>query len=290
MEKEKVSIVLPTYNLAKYSDYLKQSINSCLNQTHKNIELIIVDDGSTDNTQQIVSEFNDKRIKFIQHKKNLGLPKALNTGFSNATGDFFSWTSDDNFYSFNAIAKMLFFLKENNCEFVFTDLFEINTEKNSHGIVKYSDQPDLSKGNSIGGCFLYSKKVKETIGEYDSETILAEDFDFWIRISKKFSLRHLAEPLYSFRIHKTSLYYSRKFEVNVIDFLLRLKHNLINSAQATNLFIDLIAEKNKKSFFEKILLKFFPSKNLKKINTLLKQFEKKEKTFSETKKELLKLI
>ncbi len=290
MNKEKVSIVLPTYNRAKYSDYLKQSIESCLNQTHKNIELIIVDDGSTDNTQQIINEFKDKRIKSFKHKKNFGLPTALNSGFSNAKGDYLSWTSDDNFYSLNAIKKMVSFLKENNFDFVFTDLFLIDTEKNSHGIVKYSDNPDLSKGNSVGGCFLYSKKVKQETGEYDEEAILAEDFDYWIRVSKKFFLHHLNEPLYSFRVHKTSLYYSKKFQVRTIDFLLRLKHNLINSAQATNLFAELIAEKNNLNFLEKISLNFFLLSNLKEINKTLKQFENKKISFLQAKKQLLKLI
>ena len=155
---------------------------------------------------------------------------------------------------------------------------------------EYSSNPNLSKGNSIGGCFLYSKKVKESIGEYDPETILAEDFDYWIRVSKKFSLCHLAEPLYSFRVHKTSLYYSKKFEVRTLDFLLRLKHNLLNSNQTTNLFIDLLAEKNKMSFFEKLSLKFFPSENLKEIQRVLEEFENKKITFIQAKKELLKLV
>jgi len=72
----KVSIVLPTYNGAKY---IRQSIDSCLNQTYKNIELIIVNDGSTDGTPEIIRSYEDGRIKYLTHEKNKGLPHALNT-------------------------------------------------------------------------------------------------------------------------------------------------------------------------------------------------------------------
>ena len=107
----KVSIVLPTYNGAKY---IRQCINSCLNQTYNNIELIIVDDGSKDETPDIIKSYKDERIKYIMHARNLGLPYALNTGFRNAVGEYLTWTSDDNYYTKKAIETMLSFIKDKN--------------------------------------------------------------------------------------------------------------------------------------------------------------------------------
>jgi glycosyltransferase involved in cell wall biosynthesis len=115
-----VSIVLPTYNGSRY---IQQSIDSCLNQTYSNIELIIVDDGSTDCTEQIINSYTDNRIRYIQHQKNAGLPTALNTGVAHATGDYLTWTSDDNFYAPQAIETQLTFLLKNKYDFVYCDIF-----------------------------------------------------------------------------------------------------------------------------------------------------------------------
>ena len=82
-----ISIVLPIYNGEKY---MKQSIDSVINQTYANWELLIVDDGSTDNTAAIAREYaeKDNRIKYYKNPQNMRLPKTLNRGFSLATGDY----------------------------------------------------------------------------------------------------------------------------------------------------------------------------------------------------------
>src|SRR4051794_21032964 len=97
-----VSIVLPTYNRAHL---LKRSIETCLNQTLIDIELIVVNDCSTDNTKEIVEAYKakDARICLITNEKNLRLPASLNKGFENAKGKYFTWTSDDNLYAPNAL-------------------------------------------------------------------------------------------------------------------------------------------------------------------------------------------
>src|SRR5574344_1664031 len=107
-----VSVVLPVYNGEKY---LAQSIESVLNQTYKDIELIIVNDCSTDKTEEIAQSYVDKdfRVKLINNTENQKLPKSLNIGFQNASGDYYSWTSDDNFYDLTAIEKMVKHLDEN---------------------------------------------------------------------------------------------------------------------------------------------------------------------------------
>ena len=100
-----ISIVLPIYNGEKY---MKQSIDSVINQTYANWELLIVDDGSTDNTAAIAREYaeKDNRIKYYKNPQNMRLPKTLNRGFSLATGDYLTWTSDDNYYYPTALEKM----------------------------------------------------------------------------------------------------------------------------------------------------------------------------------------
>jgi glycosyltransferase involved in cell wall biosynthesis len=241
----RVSIVLPTYNGARY---LRQSLDSCLHQTHRNIELIVVDDGSSDETPQIVGSYQDPRLQYIRHVRNKGLPGALNTGFDRATGDYLTWTSDDNMFLPDAVEKMARFAKAGHHVFVFCDYYRFDGEDTSLGTVRVPlpDDPQLDKGNCIGYCFLYSRAVRDRVGDYDPNTRLAEDYDYWIRVSKQFPLAHLNEALYLTRFHDKSLYATRYSEVKVVDFLLRLKHGMLDTRQVATLFIELVARKKKR--------------------------------------------
>src|SRR3989338_2958444 len=117
-----VSIVLPTYNGSKY---IRQSIDSCLKQTFKDFELIIVDDCSKEDIYQIIKSCNDPRIRYHRNETNQRLPRSLNIGFSLTKGKYLTWTSDDNFYLPPAIEKMIKILKEQQCEFVYTDIYAL---------------------------------------------------------------------------------------------------------------------------------------------------------------------
>jgi glycosyltransferase involved in cell wall biosynthesis len=238
----RVSIVLPTYNGARY---LRQSLDSCLSQTYRNIELIVVDDGSSDQTPQIVNSYEDPRLRYVRHPRNKGLPTALNTGFDRATGDYLTWTSDDNMFLPDAVEKMVRFAEAGHHAFVFCDYYRFTGADTSLGTVRVAlpDDPPLDKDNYIGYCFLYSREVRDRVGDYDPNTRLAEDYDYWIRISKQFPLTHLNEPLYLTRFHDKSLYATRYSEVKLVDFLLRLKHGLLDTGQVAGLFIELLARK-----------------------------------------------
>lgn len=199
----KVSIVLPVYNGAKY---IRKSIDSCLEQTHSNLELIIVDDASNDETPQIINSYSDKRIRYIRHPRNLKLPRALNTGFKQATGEYLTWTSDDNFYASDAIEVMVkFLLTYPQIGYVYTDEYHIDENDNINKYFAVGPVESLQSDNLIGGCFLYHRSVSEEIGEYNPDTYLAEDYDYWIRISKRFRMQRLRRPLYYYRLHKDSL-------------------------------------------------------------------------------------
>jgi glycosyltransferase involved in cell wall biosynthesis len=201
--KSKVSIVLPTYNGSKY---IRQSIDSCLSQTYENIELIIVDDCSTDETPEIIKSDKDERIKYVRHKKNRGLPHALNTGFAKATGDYLTWTSDDNYYNEEAIKKMVEVLHANKrVGFVYTNYYFVDKNNNIIRSVCNPHPRMLDTRNCIGGCFLYRRKVYEKTGDYDPEFFLVEDYEYWLRIRKKFKMQKIDDYLYYFRLHPLNL-------------------------------------------------------------------------------------
>jgi len=284
--KEKVSIVLPVYNGKKY---VGQSIESCLDQSYKNLELIIVDDGSTDQTPRTISQYKDRRIKLLKHKRNKGLSNALNTGFEKATGEYLTWTSHDNYYKEDAIEKMLSFLKEKNCDFVYCDFYRIGGEKLTNlKRVNLPPSSPLEKENGIGACFLYSKKVKETVGNYNPEKILAEDYDYWMRVSKKFAMQHLAEPLYFYREHNKSLSSKMLTEVAIAGVLVGLENRKDDIELSVDYLINAtVRQKPGKTKIRKALAKILLSRKVKKV---LEKFKNQQIGLEEAKTSLKEII
>ena len=200
-----VSIVLPTYNRA---NWLAGSIESCLNQSYKNIELIVVNDGSSDATEEIVQEFieKDNRVRYLK-KPNGGLPKALNHGFQYAKGKYFTWTSDDNLYDKDAIEIMVTALEKSvSSKLVYCNYQLIDEDGTIIGVVSRPLADKIFKQPTIGACFLYNAECAREIGGYDHNWILVEDTEFFIRFALKFSIMHLdgVQPYY-YRIGSHSL-------------------------------------------------------------------------------------
>lgn len=199
----RVSIVLPTYNGVRH---LPESIDSCLAQTHRNLELIVVDDGSGPEVEAVVRQIHDSRLKCVRHQVNRGLAHALNTGFAIASGELLTWTSDDNSYAPGAIEEMVRFLQTYpTVDFVYAESWEV--DEAGDVIRRWPTKPptSLERDNGIGGCFLYRRAVYQVIGDYNPRTVLAEDYDYWLRVARRFTVQRLAKPLYYYRVHPASL-------------------------------------------------------------------------------------
>ena len=202
-QENKVSIVLPTRNGARY---LRESMASCLNQTHRDIELLVVDDGSTDETPSIIRDFTDPRVVCLTQPQSVGLARALNIGFAAASGSYLTWTSDDNRYVPAAIETMLAVLRQNeNVDFVYARYDAID----EHGTVirpgNVREPAALDYDNCIGGCFLYRRRVYEGTGNFNPAAFLAEDYEYWLRVRREFRMKRIDDALYYFRIHPASL-------------------------------------------------------------------------------------
>ena len=208
-----VSIVLPIYNGEKY---MNLSIDSILNQTYKNWELIIIDDCSTDKTPEIAKAYADKdtRISYYRNEVNLKLPRGLNRGFSLSKGDYLTWTSDDNLYYPEAIERMVNSLKKENTDFVFATCDVINQDGEVVEIIKAPKnyKKAILGGNFVGACFMYTRKVYETIGEYNPHNFLVEDYDYWLKIFAKFDVSNIQDVLYQYRWHDGALTSTEKKE------------------------------------------------------------------------------
>src|SRR5206468_12088636 len=149
---ELVSIVLPTYNRAPM---ILRAISSCLEQTYRNIEVLVVDDGSTDETPEIVQRVaqHDPRVRYIR-QENAKLPAALNTGFRAARGALLTWTSDDNAYEPNAIEVMVDYLHEHpETGLVYCDCQIVDSQGELMRIKRRQPPTAIGKTNVVGACF-----------------------------------------------------------------------------------------------------------------------------------------
>jgi glycosyltransferase involved in cell wall biosynthesis len=188
----RVSIVLPTYNGARF---LEESVRSCLEQSHRDLELIVVIDGSTDGTREILGRFDDPRLVIVD-RENRGLPTSLNDGFAVARGELWSWTSDDNAYLPDAIRVMVEHLDAHpGAPMVCTDCLVIDSAGVNCG---YND--------AMWASFIYRRSAAELAGPYRPEFRLVEDVDFFLRLEHYAGpIERIRAPHYRYRLHEGSL-------------------------------------------------------------------------------------
>ena len=245
-----ISIVLPVFNGEKY---LESSLESCLNQSYSNIELIIVNDCSTDSTLQIAKKYAsvDNRVKIINNKENKKLPASLNIGHIVSKGEYITWTSDDNEYELHALEMLLSELVKNEADIVYSDIIQIDEFGEKVRDVSFIGLENILFGNYIGSCFLYKREVFIRNKGYDESLFLVEDYDFWLRASLHSSYHQIKEKLYKYRLHNDSLtsdirlneYKNGLFETNIrkmynnfSKMLLTKNHDVFSDFQTKNYF------------------------------------------------------
>lgn len=186
-----ISVIIPTYNRGRL---ILESVNSVLNQTYKNIELIVVDDCSTDDTKEIIESIKDFRIKYIKLEKNSGACVARNKGIERATGEFIAFNDSDDLWIPEKINSQLDFLYENNAEISFCKM-ECRTPENNfiHNFPNIEfdrkiSYKDLLKYNSASTQTIFGKTdcFKEII--FDATMPRLQDWDEVLRLSQKFSV------------------------------------------------------------------------------------------------------
>lgn len=219
-ESELISVVLPVYNGDRF---LAESVESVLQQTYKNFELIIVDDCSNDGTEEIIEHYAkiDSRIRVIRNETNQKLPRSLNIGFRAASGKYYTWTSDDNKYRKDALQKMREELeKHSEYGLIYADMEYINEFGEVIGGL-CSDASDIYQYNCVGACFMYRAECRDKLGDYDEKRFLVEDYEYWLRISQHYEVGHMDRALYQYRYHRRSLTVRRTREIG--EQLLKLK-------------------------------------------------------------------
>ena len=200
-----VSIVVPCYNHEKY---VKETIESIANQTYTNIELIVIDDGSKDNSPKILDELSKKYNFHLIVRENKGLSATLNEGIKLSKGKYLSVCASDDKFALNKIYEQVNFMESNTVYGIcYTNVIKFYENGMERRIVNKKYQSGhifndlLCQYFSIpAGSVLYQKKVFEEVGLFD--TFLAiEDFDMFLKISKKFKIGYLNKYLFYYRSH-----------------------------------------------------------------------------------------
>ena len=206
-----VSVVIPNYN---YAIYLKQCIESVLNQTYSNLEIIFVDDGSNDNSVEVASQFED-RIKILT-QANLGVNIARNNGIREAVGEFIAICDSDDYWVNNKIEKQMeLFFKNPDLVLVYCSYFRTNEQSKGVGEIAAIHSGYLAdlfikrptQALIAGGCStaLFKKRINHVCVFFD-ESLRGngEDWDFFRRISKYGHCSYVSTPLSHIREHDRS--------------------------------------------------------------------------------------
>ncbi|MBE6655677.1 MAG: glycosyltransferase family 2 protein [Ruminococcaceae bacterium] len=205
MQQDLVSIIMPSYNTGRF---IKDTIDSVLAQTHTNWELIIVDDCSTDNTDEVVSTFHDERIKYIKNEKNSGAAVSRNRALREAKGKWIAFLDSDDLWEPQKLEKQIMFMVEHGYHFSYTNYVEINEDSTPNGKLVTGPKRVTKRGMynyCWPGCLTVMYNA-ETVGLIQIADIKKNnDYAMWLKVCKKANCYLLDETLARYRKRSGSI-------------------------------------------------------------------------------------
>ncbi len=211
----RVSVVIPTYN---YGRFIGEAIESVLAQTLKPKEVIVVDDGSTDETEAVVASFSDRGVRYIR-QNNEGVCSARNRGVAESNGELIAFLDADDTLEAAKIEKQVSrFAEDDEVGIVHCGMREFDSETGETirlhldgGEVGVADNLLLWEGLVVvgpGGTIIVSRKAFDEVGGFDARMKVGEDWDFCYRVARKYKVGFVAEPLVNYRIHGAAAHHN----------------------------------------------------------------------------------
>ncbi len=238
----KVSVIIPSYN---HKNYILKAIDSVLEQTYKNFELIVIDDGSTDNSIEIIEAVKDNRINILT-QPNRGAHAAINRGLEIATGDYIAILNSDDLFQDNRLDLVLGKMIEENADFASTWIDVIDEYGRSKGIKMtwknmqpWSPEVTINKSNELENYYenlIFSNFISTTSNMIFKRSVIdagyrmrgfkfVHDWDFALRVASKFYCIVVEEPLLKYRSHQSNTIKSAKKEM-LYEIMLLLASNI----------------------------------------------------------------
>ncbi|MBQ8635186.1 glycosyltransferase family 2 protein [bacterium] len=260
---KKVSIIIPVFNTNP--KYIQEAIDSALNQTYKNIEIIVVNDGSKNKeTLEYLNNYKNENVKII-HQENMGISTARNTGIEKAQGEYILPLDSDDIIDSTYIEKAQKILTENEkIGIVYSKAELFGIKKKEWKLPKYNKEDFIFK-NCIFSSALFRKSTWEKVDKYKNElSIGLEDWDFWLSI-----LELGYEP---YQIQETLFYYRKHSDTSLIS---SIEKNLDTARKIIlNNHLDLYLEN------DETVKRIFLSKNSKGLNKIYEKLRKYKKLFN----------
>jgi glycosyltransferase involved in cell wall biosynthesis len=202
--KPKISIIITAHNYAKY---LADAIDSAVNQNYDSFEVIVVNDGSTDHTDEILANYKEKVI--IINLPGVGLAKACNKGIAESSGDYLIRLDADDYFDDNMLLVLASFLDRNpNIHLAYPDFYEIDSYGEILRLRRYgkvNQEVKLLDRSPLAAGAMFRRSCFEKIGGYREELRYQEDYDFWIRFTERFNVQNINLPLMYYRKHGKSM-------------------------------------------------------------------------------------
>jgi len=215
-----VSVIIPSYNRAHY---IKETIDSILAQTYKNFEIIVIDDGSSDNTREVLEAYKDRISYFYQ--ENQGVASTRNRGVEEARGEYVSFLDCDDIWFPEKLEKQIEYVNEHpHVALVCAEVHIINSDGKFVKHVKRDESLPLTFENLFEQSLVHvpttivKRQVILALGGFDPTVAISDDYDLWLRLIKRYSCHYMPIPLAKYRIHSGNL--MKQFDK-------RLRNNLI---------------------------------------------------------------
>jgi len=235
-----VSVIIPTYNSEKF---IPCSVASAINQTYPNIEILIIDDGSTDNTKKVVQQLSNPTVRYIK-QTNGGPSAARNNGMRQSNGQYIAFLDVDDAWEPSKVAEQVtFFENGNNLSIVATgytrcdadlrpiESISLDTSLKGKGIISF--RLLLEKNRMPTPSIMIKKEILDQSGVFDENIDFGEDWDLWVRIAQHGEIGYIQTPLCKIRVHNTGLT-GKLSDKNMSDWLEVIERN----RQRTNNWYD----------------------------------------------------
>lgn len=223
---QKVSVIIPAFNCRRY---IEETVESALNQTYPDIELIVVDDASTDKTCEILKRYGEK-LTVINHKNNKGPSGARNTGIQHAGGEYVAFLDHDDIWVRDKLEKQMeLFKQDDKIALVYSNGYKFDLSGKSRGFFFEGVKPHrgfifekLLADNFIPTSSVVIKKdVLNEVGLFKQNFLIAQDFDLYLRIAERYPVDYVDEVLFKYRIlpdgfstRKKKLAFEEAIEIN----------------------------------------------------------------------------
>ena len=203
----KISVIIPVYN---YGKYLKEAIQSALSQQFADYEIIIINDGSTDNTTEVLREFeNHPKIKLITPKENRGLVRSCHEAIEASTGEYIIRLDADDYFDENALLVLSNVLDKNpDVGLVYPDYFLISEEGKVLDYIrlpKVAEEVKLLDLPANGAGTMFRRSCYQAVGGYDLSLRLEDNYDLWLKILNRFKVHNVNLPLFYYRRHGSNM-------------------------------------------------------------------------------------